>query len=348
MLRIFHNTSYDFIKPWRIMVLVTAAFISVGLILLGVSRVRTGTAVRYSIDFTGGTLVQLHFANPPDVGAIRSALTTGGVRDPEIQSFGTNRDFTVRAQDARQSTGRGAAAEATAPSAEQVAARINAILTQRFGPGSFSIVRTEAVGPRVGSELRRGAVVAILISFVLTLLYLAVRFEWRFGVAAVIATAHDILTTLAFIKLLDLEVSLTVVAAILTVIGYSLNDTIIIFDRVREDLRKKRKESLYDTLNRAINETLPRSVMTHATAFAATLALLLFAGEVIRPFAWVMAFGIVTGTFSSVYVAGPVLLWIERRYPRDADERRRVQAGSSRAAAGEKARPPARAATVRG
>jgi preprotein translocase subunit SecF len=331
MLRIFYHTTYDFIRPWRIMVLTTAAFISLGLVLLGVSWLRTGTSVHYSIDFTGGTLVQVQFQQPPDVGAIRSALDAGGVHDAEIQSFGTNRDYTIRAQDVAQSVSRGAAAEAQAPSAEQVAARIDTLLTNKLGTGVFRIVRTEAVGPRVGSELRHGAVIAILVSFVITLLYLAIRFEWRFGVAAVIATAHDILTTLAFIKLLNLEVSLTVVAAILTVIGYSLNDTIIIFDRVREDLRKKRKESLYDTLNRAINETLPRSVMTHATAFAATLALLLLAGEVIRPFAWVMAFGIVTGTFSSVYVAGPVLLWIERRWPRDASDRRSINAKASKA-----------------
>jgi preprotein translocase subunit SecF len=343
MLRIFYHTSYDFIKPWRIMVVITAAFISIGMIALGWSWVRTGNPVRYSIDFTSGTLVQLHFDQPPDVGVLRSALDAGGVRDAEIQSFGSNRDFTVRAQ----GVGATAAAETQVPSAEEVSARIVSVLGQHFTPGSFQVVRTEAVGPRVGSELRTGAITAILLSFVATLLYLGWRFEWRFGVAAVIATAHDILTTMAFIKLMNLEVSLTVVAAILTVIGYSLNDTIIIFDRVREDLRKKRKESLYDTLNRAINETLPRSVMTHATAFAATLALLLFAGEVIRPFAWVMAFGIVTGTFSSVYVAGPVLLWIERKYPRDEGERASSRRGPGRAA-DPKARRPAEAAAVRG
>jgi preprotein translocase subunit SecF len=345
MLRIFYHTHYDFIRPWRIMVLATAAFISLGLVLLAVSWARTGAAVHYSIDFTGGTLVQVQFQQPPDVGAIRAALDAGGVHDAEIQSFGTNRDYTIRAQDVGQSASRSAAAEAQAPSAEQVAARIDTLLTNKLGTGVFRVVRTEAVGPRVGSELRRGAVVAILLSFVFTLAYLAIRFEWRFGVAAVIATAHDILTTLAFIKLLNLEVSLTIVAAILTVIGYSLNDTIIIFDRVREDLRKKRKESLYDTLNRAINETLPRSVMTHATAFAATLALLLLAGEVIRPFAWVMAFGIVTGTFSSVYVAGPVLLWIERRWPREATDRRSVNAKAPKAA--DPARGATQAASVR-
>jgi preprotein translocase subunit SecF len=192
----------------------------------------------------------------------------------------------------------------------------------------------------VGDELRRNAIIAILISFVVTLIYLAIRFEWRFGLAAVVATAHDIFTTLAFIMMLHLEVSLTVVAAILTVIGYSLNDTIIIFDRVRENLKKQRRESLRDVLNRSINETLPRSIMTHATTLAATLALLLFAGEVIRPFSWVMAFGIFTGTFSSIYVAGALLLYIEYKWPRAkgeskgtaralAEERRRERADST-------------------
>jgi preprotein translocase subunit SecF len=187
---------------------------------------------------------------------------------------------------------------------------------QKYGASNVHVVRTEAVGPKVGTELRRDAVIAMLLSFLVTTIYLAIRFEWRFAVAALFATGHDVLTTLAFIKLMHLEVSLTVVAAILTVIGYSLNDTIIIFDRVRENLRKQRKESLYDTLNRSINETLPRSILTHATVLASTLALLFFAGEVIRPFAWVMAFGVITGTFSSIYVASPVLLWIERKWPR--------------------------------
>jgi preprotein translocase subunit SecF len=335
MLRIFHNTKYDFIKPWRIMVVSTLAFITIG---LGALAIR---GMRYGIDFTGGTLVELRFKRPPDVGQLRSALDAGGVRDAEIQTFGSNREFTVRSRDV-------APTEAQARSADSVPVRIDSVLTRKYGRDNFSIVRTEAVGPRVGGELRHGALLAILISFGVTLLYLAVRFEWRFGVAAVIATAHDILTTLAFIKLLNLEVSLTVVAAILTVIGYSLNDTIIIFDRVRENLRKKRSEPMYDTLNRSINETLPRSVMTHATAFAATFALWLFAGEVIRPFAWVMGFGIVTGTFSSIYVAGPVLLWIERKRPRDTGLRgTRKAAPAATPARPAASRSPARAASLR-
>ncbi|HJQ10721.1 MAG TPA: protein translocase subunit SecF [Gemmatimonadaceae bacterium] len=308
MLRILHDTKYDFIRWWKVMAAITIAFILLGLGSLAVK------APNYSIEFTGGTLIQLEFAKPPDVGEIRSTLDRAGVHGAEIQQFGTNREFTVRAQEQAQ-------VQSQAAGANNVAVKIESVLRQRFGADQVRVKRTEAVGPRVGAELKRGAIIAILLSFLITLVYLSIRFEWRFALAAVIATSHDVFTTIAFLKLMHLEISLTVVAGLLTVLGYSLNDTIIIFDRVRENLRKGRKESLYDTLNRSINETLPRSVMTHVTTFAATLALLLFAGEVIRPFAWVMAFGIVTGTFSSIYVAAPVLLWIERKWPRKTGAR---------------------------
>lgn len=303
MIRLFHGTHYDFIRWWRWAAGITVAFIVLGLGSLAFK------GVNYSIEFTGGTLMQLQFSKPVDVGALRTLLDNAGIRGTEIQQFGSPRDFTIRAQDAKQSA-------ASGPGAESVPRKIGNLLVKSYGASNVRVIRTEAVGPKVGSELRRDAVIAMLLSFLVTTVYLAIRFEWRFGVAALMATGHDVFTTIAFIKLMHLEVSLTVVAGILTVIGYSLNDTIIIFDRVRENLRKSRKESLYDTLNRSINETLPRSILTHATAFAATLALLIFAGEVIRPFAWVMAFGIFTGTFSSIYVASPVLLWIERKWPR--------------------------------
>ena len=303
MIRILHGTNIDFIRWWKWAVGITAAFIVLGLGSLAIK------GVNYSIEFTGGTLMQLQFTQPVDVGSLRTSLDQAGINGAEIQQFGNAREYTVRAQEAEQ---RGAATSG----AESVSKKIEGVLVQKYGANNVKVIRTEAVGPRVGDELRRDAIIAMLLSFLVTTVYLAIRFEWRFGMAALVATSHDVFTTLAFIKLLHLEVSLTVVAAILTVIGYSLNDTIIIFDRVREDLRKGRKESLYETLNRAINETLPRSILTHATAFAATMALLFFAGEVIRPFAWVMAFGIFTGTFSSIYIAAPVLLWIERKWPR--------------------------------
>lgn len=303
MLRILHDTNIDFIRLWKWAVGLTAAFITLGLGSFAISP------VNYSIEFTGGTLMQLEFSRPVDVGELRSMLDRSGIKGAEIQQFGTNREYTVRAREAER-TG------AATAGAESVARHIEDVLDQNYGAGQVRVVRTEAVGPRVGEELRRDAIIAMLLAFLVTTVYLAIRFEWRFGIAALIATAHDTLATVGFIMLMRLEVSLTVVAAILTVIGYSLNDTIIIFDRVRENLRKERKESIYNTLNRSINETLPRSVLTHATTLAATLALLVFAGEVIRPFAWVMTFGIFTGTFSSVYVAGPTLLWIERKWPR--------------------------------
>jgi preprotein translocase subunit SecF len=156
----------------------------------------------------------------------------------------------------------------------------------------------------------------MIIAFALTLAYLAWRFEWRFGVAAILATIHDLLATLAFMLYMNLEVSIFVVGAVLTVIGYSMNDKVVVFDRVRENLHMHRKETLFDLLNRSVNETLPRTVMTGSTTLATLLALLIFGGSVIRPFAWVLIFGIIVGTFSSIFIASPLLLWIEKKYPR--------------------------------
>lgn len=303
MLRIFHNTNYDFIRWWKWTTIITLVFIVAGVGSLVVK------GINLSIEFTGGTLMQVDFKQPPSAGDIRSTLDQAGIHGAEIQQYGSDSSFTIRAQDA-------AHIKSQAAGAENVSRTIEDVLKKRFGADNVVIARAEAVGPRVGSDLARGAIIAMLISFLIVMVYLAIRFEWRFALAATLASAHDVLTTFAFIKLLHLEISLTVIAAILTVIGYSLNDTIIIFDRVRENLRKGRKESLYETLNRSINETLPRSILTHATTMATTLALLLLAGEVIRPFAWVMTFGILTGTFSSIYVASPILLWIERKWPR--------------------------------
>ena len=321
MLRILHGTKFDFIKPWRLAVGITVAFIVAGIVAFAIH------GLNRSIEFTGGTLMQLEFTQPPDVGQIRQTVDAAGFEHSEIQQFGSSREFTVRA------AGQGADPAAAVDNTAKV---IQAALEKQFGPGNVKVVRSEIVGARVGEELTRNAVIALLLSLVITMVYLAIRFEWRFGVAAVIATAHDLLSTVAFLAIMKIEVSLTVIAALLTVIGYSLNDTIIIFDRVREDLKKNRTDSLYTVLNKAINETLPRSVLTHATVAAATLSLLLFAGEVIRPFSWIMLFGIVTGTFSSIYIAGPVLLWIERRWPRAKADR----SLSGRAAARETAVRP--------
>lgn len=317
MLRILHGTSYDFIKWWRWAAGGTIAFILVGLAWF---FVRPG--INYSIEFTGGTNVQVTFAQPPNVSDLRATLATAGVR-AEITQFGSNTEYSIKAQE-RQ-------AGAEQATASGVAKQIEDVLRQKYGAEGFTVSRTEDIGPKVGAELRRGALIAMLLASLVTLVYLAFRFEWRFGVAAVLSTAHDVLVTIAFIKIMDLEVSLTIVAAILTLLGYSGNDTIIIFDRVRENLKKARREPLYDTLNRSINETLPRSILTHATTLAATLALLFFAGEVLRPFAWVMSFGVFVATFSSMYVASPLLLYIERKFPRADADKAHVSARSARA-----------------
>ena len=318
MLRIFHDTKYDFIRWWR-----TAAALTIAFMLIGLGSFAIKGGVNWSIEFTGGTLMQLQFKQPPDVAVLRATLDAAGIEGAEIQQFGANTEYTVRAQDRKNLD-----VAASASGADSVSRRIETALRTKFGDG-FKVQRTESVGPKVGSELRRGAIIAMFLGSLITLVYLAIRFEWRFGTAAVLSTAHDILVTLSFIKLFHFEVSLTVVAAILTLLGYSMNDTIIIFDRVRENLRKARREPLYQLLNRSVNETLPRSILTHSTTMAATLALLIFAGEVIRPFAWVMFFGIFVATFSSVYVASPILLWIETNYPRAGEGGGRVKGNTA-------------------
>ena len=259
MLRILHDTKYDFIKYWRTAVAATIAFIVLGVALMGYHKARTGEARQLQHRVLGR-----HGDSAAIPGSRRRPTPSGqprieaGFPGAEIAAFGVRER--VPHQGAAETRCGGAAKMPPAS-----ARRSSACSSRRCRR-----IRRRSVGPErsersVGAELKTKAFTAILISFVVTLIYLAFRFEWRFGVAAVVATAHDILTTMAFLAMMHLEVSLTVVAALLTVIGYSLNDTIIIFDRVRENLKKQRKESLRDVLNRSINETLPRSVLTHAT-----------------------------------------------------------------------------------
>jgi protein-export membrane protein SecD/preprotein translocase SecF subunit len=299
-IRLFANARYDFIKVRRWAYAVTAAVIVPGMIMLAAK------GVTYSIEFTGGALMQVHTTEAVEMSRLRSALERGGVDNAEIQAFGSPRDFVIRA--------RLGATEGSEKQAAAIAAATSKALDAELGERTYEIVRSEGIGPKVGAELQEKALIAILFSFVTTLIYLAFRFEWRFGLAAVIATAHDVAATIAFIRYLDLEVSLVVVAALLTVLGYSLNDTIVIFDRVRENLKLHANRSLAAILNLSINETLPRTILTGGTTLATALVLSFFAGEVIKPFALVMAFGIVVGTFSSIFVASPVLLWVSRRW----------------------------------
>lgn len=307
MFRIIRSdANWDFIKRWKLALVTLVAFVLPALVIVPLK------GFRQSIEFTGGTQIELRFAVAPAIADVRAAIAAGGHGAAEITTFGSPEEIVIRAQEEQQ-------VENLVAGAESVAREIEEILRRRFGAESFEVVSTQGVGPRVGDELRRQATVAMLIAFGLTLVYLAWRFEWRFAVASVLATLHDIVATLAFMAYMDIEISVFVVGAVLTVVGYSMNDKVVVFDRVRENLKLHRKMSLYDLLNRSVNETLPRTVMTGSTTLATLLALLIFGGAVIRPFAWVLLFGIVIGTFSSIFVASPLLLWIEKRYPRETD-----------------------------
>lgn len=301
MIRIFANANYDFIGYRKRAFIVTGVLLAIGLVALAVR------GINYSIEFTGGTMVQIDTKGAPlEITAMRDALTAQGISGAEITPYGGN-EYVIRARTAPP----GADADNTQETARVIGQAVDSVL----GAGTYSMVTPEAVGPKVGSELRGKAFLAIFLSFFAVLAYLAYRFEWRFGVACVAATTHDILLTICFIAMMNFEVGLVIVAAILSMVGYSLNDTIVIFDRVRENLRSHRKEPLAAVLNRSVNETLPRTVLTNLTGLATLLPIAIWGGEVIRPFALVMFFGVFTGTFSSVYIAGPVLLMIEKRWP---------------------------------
>lgn len=327
MLRLFAHAKYDFIAFRRVAYGVTAVILVLG---LGFLVLR---GLNYSIEFTGGTLVQIKATTTVNVAEVRSGLERQGIRGAEITTFGGSDELLIRARSNREGS--------NADDTQATAASVRSALDALVGADNYTVVRTEAVGPKVGGELRQKAFLAIFLSFFVVLAYLAYRFEWRFGLAAVGATAHDILATIAFISIMKLEVSLVVVAAVLSMVGYSLNDTIIIFDRVRENLHKSRHEDFVAVLNRSINETLPRSILTHGTTIGSLLALSIFGGDVIRPFALVMFFGVFTGTFSSIFIASPLLLWIEQRYP-GADARGR---GMRPAPKGARAAGPARRAS---
>jgi len=294
-MRLFQNANFEFLHARR-----RAYAISAAVLILGLGSIILHGGLRFGVDFTGGTLFQVEFAEQTSVGDLRTAIAEAGFGDAQIQRFGSSTEFLLRL------------AAFDNPGEASVEAEVAAALDEAYGDG-WEFARREALSPRVGSELQRGALIAILISFGLTLIYLAFRFEWRFGVAAVIATIHDILITFGFISLMNIEISLTTVAAILTIVGYSLNDTIVVFDRIRENIRKYRKLDYIDLLNRSINETLPRTILTSATTVMTLFALFVLGGEVIRPFALVLILGVLIGTYSSIFVASPALLEIENR-----------------------------------
>jgi preprotein translocase subunit SecF len=311
-MRIFSEARYPFIANRQKAYVFSgiALLIAIGAMVFNV--VILGSWQNYGVDFTGGSLVQVQFDIPMTAGDLRDAL--GGSDAPPITRFGEENEFVIRAP------------VAEGVSVEAVSNDIRDQLEATFGTGNLEVVRTELVGPKIGGELQRKAAFAILFSFFLTLIYLAIRFELRFGVAAIIATFHDILLTLGFLALFRVEIALPTVAAILTIVGYSLNDTIVVFDRIRENLGRKggRKEDPVELVNRSVNETLPRTVLTSGTTLAVLLALLFLGGAVLFDFTIVLILGVVVGTYSSIFVASPALLEIQQRWGTgDSKEKRK-------------------------
>ena len=303
-MRLFQNADYHFIEKRRSAYVVSGVVLVAGIAAMIFNVATMGSWLRYGVDFEGGSLVQVRFEEPITASDLRSAL--GGASAPEVTQFGTDdsREFLIRAP---------LAADA---SITEVADEIEAQLRAALGDVQFAVERTELVGAKVGAELQQKALLAVLFSMVLTLTYLAFRFELRFGLAAVIATGHDILIAMGFLAAFQMEIALPTVAAILTILGYSLNDTIIVFDRIRENMQAKgaRKRDPIELVNRSINETLPRTILTSGTTLAVLVSLLVLGGPVIRDFTIVVILGVLVGTYSSIFVAAPALIEIQKRW----------------------------------
>jgi preprotein translocase subunit SecF len=271
------------------------------LILIGLASIWMRGGLNYGIDFSGGTLVHLRFAQPAAVSDVRAAVESKGLEGVVVQAVGQEgREYQVRA--ATEDEGE----------SDKTAADIQGGLREKFGDGAFEVMRIEAVGPKVGRDLWRSAALAVLAATVMMGIYIAIRFDFRFGIGAAVAVLHDVLMTIGAISIANLEFDLTTVAALLTVVGYSVNDTVVISDRIRENLRKMRRESLATVMNVSINETLSRTIITGGTAIIATAVLFWMGGPVIHSFAFTMLFGFIVGTYSSIFIASPIVLYLER------------------------------------
>jgi preprotein translocase subunit SecF len=295
-MELFKQTNIDFMRI-RMPALVLSTLVN----LIGIASL-IFQGLNLGLDFTGGTVIEVGYKAPVELPEVRSGLEEGGFQGSMVQHFGTSRDVLIRLP----------------PSAEADSAslgdRVFAALSQSAGEGQVDLRRVEYVGPQVGQELVEKGGLAILYSLIGILIYVAVRFEWRLAVAAIIATIHDVIVTLAVFSLFQIEFDLTVLAAVLAVIGYSLNDTVVIFDRIRENFRKIRKGTVLDIVNRSVNDTMSRTIITSGTTFIVVATLYLFGGQVIHGFALALVVGIGVGTYSSIYVASSaaVLMGISR------------------------------------
>ena len=274
------------------------------LILVGLSSVFISGGLKYGIDFAGGTLVQLQFKNPPDIEVIRDGLKTIGLGESTIQEFGSKKDILIRVERSEEKL-------------EAVGAMVKRSLSQKFNSDEITVERVEMVGPKVGRDLREKALLSILYAIIGIVIYISWRFEFQYAIAAIIALIHDVLVTMGAFSILDKEFTLVIVAAFLTIIGYSLNDTIVVFDRIRENLRRKGKLSLSEIINSSINQTLSRTLLTSGTTLLVVLALFFFGGEIIHDFSFALLVGVFVGTYSSIFIASVFLVyWASRQTTR--------------------------------
>lgn len=278
------------------------------LILIGVVSLILKGGPDFGIDFAGGLLLEVRTKQSTSTGEVRKALVEKGFGSALVQNAwelgkASGQDFIVRLD-----LGEG--------KPEDFSQMVRGALEERFGQGGLEIRRVEMVGPKVGKELQKKGTWAVLLALVAILVYLAWRFEFKYSLGAVVALFHDVMITLGAFSVTGREIDLPIVAAFLTIVGYSVNDTIVVFDRVRENLRKYRRSSLREVMNKSVNETLSRTILTAGTVFMTDLALFLFGGGVIHDFAFALLVGIVAGTYSTVFIASPVALLWEQKFGR--------------------------------
>ena len=281
-----------------------AAYISGILILAGVASIVAHNGLKYGIDFRGGTNVQIQFSTPPNLDQLRNFFAQNRMKNVVLQTFGDLADHEILL---------GLPINSPLGTGENLTSELRKILEPQHP--KLEIRRIETIGPKVGDELKISAVKAILIALGLVLLYITIRFQWRQGVSAIVALLHDVIVVVGMFSILDKEFSLTVVAALLTVVGYSLNDTIVVFDRIRENQGKYRKKSFEETINLSITETLSRTLITSGTTLFVVLSLFLLGGEIIHDFAFALLVGVLIGTYSSIYVASPVAVFLTKLAP---------------------------------
>ena len=289
------ETHFDFMG--RIKAAVT---FSVILILIGLGSVVVSGGLKFGIDFAGGTLIQLQFKSSPDIEVIRDGLKTIGLGESTIQEFGSKKDILIRVQRSEEKL-------------EAVGSMVRKSLMGKFNIDEITVERVEMVGPKVGRDLREKALLSILYAIIGIVIYISWRFELQYAIAAIIALVHDVMVTMGAFSIFDKEFTLVIVAAFLTIIGYSLNDTIVVFDRIRENLRRKGKSSISDMINTSINQTLSRTLLTSGTTLMVVIALFFFGGEIIHDFSFALLVGVFIGTYSSIFIASVFLVYWDSR-----------------------------------